>query len=518
MIVTALQQQIAGLREQLTVAQQQLQASRLENLLLRQKLDALARRYFGKKSEQLNGEQLELLMSGLDESEVEIAIPAQPATASTRRERNGTQRVRTPNNLEVVREVIQPREVQTDPQQWKEIGREISRQLDYQPGKFFWLETVRVKYVHREQRELPPVMAPAPERASGLAAPGLLAYLLVSKFSDHLPFYRQQSIYAERHGVFIARQQMVLWMKQGATLLEAIVRCIKQEFQSSRYVQVDETPIKYLDPGRGQCAQGYLWTGHVPGQCVIYQWHASRAADCLNSLLGEKFQGKIQCDGYSAYPAFARDKPGILLFGCWAHARRMIFEAQEQAPRQAGWILHQMSWLYQWEAQLREERAGPVLRAVKRASCHRMVVERLHRALVRLQPRHLPKSKLGEAIGYLLNQWPALSRIVEHGEVEWTNNLVENQIRPTALGKKNWMFFGSEEAGERNAIVYTLIANCRLHGIEPCAYLKDVLARLPSTTNQHVAELTPLNWKNARQKPAGQPAQAAQDAAARQKP
>ena len=107
-------------------------------------------------------------------------------------------------------------------------------------------------------------------------------------------------------------------------------------------------------------------------------------------------------------------------------------------------------------------------------------------------------------MGYTLNQWPALARIIEHGEVEWTNNLVENQIRPTALGKKNWMFFGSEEAGERNAILYTLVANCRLHGIEPCAYLKDVLARLPSTPHQHVAELTPLNWKNARQKPVGQ--------------
>ena len=166
--------------------------------------------------------------------------------------------MRTPDHLEVVREVIQPREVQADPRHWKETGREIGRQLDYQPGKFFWLETVRLKYVQREQRELPPVMAPASERACGRAAPGLPAYLLVSKFSDPLPFDRQQGICSERHGVFIARQQMVMWLKQGATLLEAIVRCSKQEFRSSRYVQVDETPIHYLDPGRGQCAQGYL--------------------------------------------------------------------------------------------------------------------------------------------------------------------------------------------------------------------------------------------------------------------
>ena len=339
--------------------------------------------------------------------------------------------------------------MQAQPEQWERISQEVSRQLDYQPGQFFWLETVRPKYVRVEQRELPPVVAPAPERASGMAAPGLLAHLLVSKFSDHLPFYRQQMIFQERHGVSITRQQMVLWMKQGTLLLEGIVRCLKAELQASPYVQVDETPVDYLDPGKGRCGQGYLWTGHVPGVCVLFEWHASRAAQCLDSLLGREFRGKIQCDGYSGYPAFARDKTGIQLFGCWAHARRGLFEARDQAPRQAGWLLQQMSLLFAWEARLREDRAGPALRQALRASHHRMVVERLHRALVRLQPRYLPKSKMGEAIRYLLNQWPALARIVEHGEVEWTNNLVENKIRPTAVGKKNFLFFGAKEAGQR---------------------------------------------------------------------
>lgn len=515
MDIASLQEQVAALQAQLATAQQriahgqdEIKEVRQENTLLRQKLDALIRRYFGKKSEQLDRAQLELLLSGLEESEETVAA-VEPSTtpATTKRSaQKPTQRVRTPDSLEVVREVIQPQEVQADPQRWKEIGQEVSRQLDYQPGKFFWLETVRVKYVHTEQRELPPVIAPAPERACGVAAPGLLAHLLVSKFSDHLPFYRQQSIFLERHDVFIARQQMVMWMKQGTTLLEGITRCIKEEFQKSPYVQVDETPIKYLDPGQGQCSQGYLWTGHVPGQCVIYEWHPSRSAECLNSLLGEEFTGKVQCDGYSAYPAFAKDKSEILLFGCWAHARRMVFEAQEQAPRQAGWILNQMGLLFGWEAELAEGRAGPVLREVKRASHHRMVTERLHRAFTRLQPRYLPKSKMGEAIRYALNQWPALVRIIEHGEVEWTNNLVENKIRPTALGKKNWMFFGSEEAGQRNAVIYTLIANCRLHGVEPYQYLKDVLTRLPSTTNQGVAELTPRRWQAARSEPLSQAA------------
>ena len=329
--VATLQAQLATAEQRITQGQEEVKEVRQENAVLRQKLDALIRRYFGKKSEQLDNAQLELLLSGLEESEETLAAANLSTTTATtkRKPQKQTQRVRTPDNLEVVRDVIQPPEVQADPQQWKEIGQEVSRQLDYQPGKFFWLETVRVKYVHAEKRELPPVIAPAPERACGLAAPGLLAHLLVSKFSDHLPFYRQQSIFLERHDVFIARQQMVMWMKQGTTLLEGITRCIKEEFQKSSYAQVDETPIKYLDPGKGQCSQGYLWTGHVPGQCVLYEWHPSRSAECLNSLLGEGFKGKVQCDGYSAYPAFAKDRTEVLLFGCWAHARRLVFEAQE---------------------------------------------------------------------------------------------------------------------------------------------------------------------------------------------
>jgi hypothetical protein len=329
----------------------------------------------------------------------------------------------------------------------------------------------------------------------------LLAHLLVCKYADHLPFYRLQMIFWQRHGVFIARQQMVLWTGQCVLLLEAIVVCLKKEMQQSSYVQVDETPVRYLDPELpGRCGQGYLWVGLVPGQCVVYEWHASRAAACLDSLLGEDFKGKLQCDGYSAYPAFAKDKAGVKLFGCLAHLRRGFFEAKEQAPQVAGWLLNQIGILYGWEEQWRESRAGPAAREALRASHSRMVMERLHRALNKLQPRYLPQSPMGQGIGYALNQWASLERFLEHGEVEIDNNLVENAIRPTAIGKKNWLFFGSEEAGVRNAAVYTLIGNCRMQGVEPYTYLKDILERLPTTTNQQVAELTPLNWKQAREK------------------
>lgn len=510
MDATALQTQIEVLQQQVASLQQSLEESRGELTWWRQKFDALARRLFGQKSEQLDAAQLQLLLAGLTQQVIEPAPPKSllPA-AAPRRERKASQRVITPESLEVVREVIEPDAVKAEPAQWKRIDEEVSRQLDFQPAKFFWRETVRPKYVRADDRSLPPVVAPAPVRVADrcLAAPGLLAHLLVSKYADHLPFYRLQTMFWQRRGVFIARQQMVLWVGQCVVLLEAIVVCLKRELQQSPYVQVDETPIRYLDPETpGKCAQGYLWTGLVPGKCVVYEWHPSRAAACLDSLLGKDFKGKLQCDGYSAYPAFARGKegtpeqPGVRLFGCWAHARRGFFEAQEQAPRVTGWILHLIGILYGWEADLRESRAGPGAREALRTSHSRMVVTRLKRALEKLQPRYLPQSPLGQAISYALNQWPTLERFLDHGEVEADNNLVENSIRPTAVGKKNWLFFGSEEAGTRNAAVLTLVQNCRMHGVNPEEYLKDVLERLPRMTNQDdLKQLTPLNWKRSRE-------------------
>jgi transposase len=501
MNLAQLQRQINRLQEQVSSLEQALEQARRENTVLRQKLDALARRFFGQKSEQLNAAQLELLLQGLVEGAVTEEKEEPPARPAPRTSSASCQRIRTPDHLEVVRQVIEPELVLAEPEQWKRIGQEVSRRLDYQPGKFFWQETVRPKYVRLGRRELPPVVAPAPAQVAdhSLAAPGLLAQILVGKYCDHLPFYRQEQIFQQRHGVFISRQQMVQWTAQSVRLLSAISDFLKKQLRQSRYVQVDETPVRYQDPDLpGRCGQGYLWAASVPGQGVVYEWHASRAARCLDSLLGSGYQGKLQSDGYSAYPAFVKNK-AVELFGCWAHLRRGFFEAQEQAPKVAGWILNQIGQMYGWERQLRLSRAGPALRQAHRRAHSRMVVERLHRALHRLRPGYLPQSPMGQAISYALNQWPALERFLDHGEVEIDNNLVENAIRPTAIGKKNWLFFGSEEAGQRSAVIYTLIENCRRHGVEPYTYLKDVLERLPTTTNQEVGQLTPLHWQKARQ-------------------
>ena len=215
---------------------------------------------------------------------------------------------------------------------------------------------------------------------------------------------------------------------------------------------------------------------------MVFHWETSRAATCLDNIIPVDFGGTIQCDGYEAYDCFARRRGGqIVLAGCLAHVRRKFYDARETAPKVAGWFLKHFQNLYALEAQLRNARAGPKLRQAERASLSRPVLARLHRALVRLKTAHrfLPRSLMGKAIDYALNQWPSLLVFLEDGRLEIDNNLIENAIRPTAIGKKNWLFIGEAQAGERSAIIYTIIECCRRRGLDPFAYLRDVFTRLP---------------------------------------
>ena len=474
---------------------------RHENALLRQKIDLLVRRVFGSSSEQLDKNQLELLMQVPASATVE-AIVAAPE--KERAERSRKERVaRLPENLPVVEEVLDPEPVKAQPEQWRLIGQEISEQLDYEPGRFLRRRVVRRKYVHQTNPDRAPLIAPLPERLldRSLPAPGLLAHIVVGKYCDHLPLYRQEQIYQQRHGVHLPRQSLTRWVELASQWLKPIYEQIRTGVMGGGYVQVDETPVDYLEPGNGKAKQGYLWTCSRPGGDVFYRWETSRAAACLNNIIPVDFKGTVQCDGYSAYRSFANGRNGAIeLAGCWAHVRRKFHEALEQSPKTAGWILRQIQHLYRVEVRLREEKAGPQWRAAVRASESKPIVERLERALIRLKSsgRHLPQSLLGSAMDYALGQWQTLDVYLGDGRVEIDNNLVENAIRPTALGKKNWLFMGDADAGERGAILYTVIESCRRRGIDPYAYLKDVLTRLPTMTNHQISEVTPAAWAKAR--------------------
>ena len=486
-----------ALERQLEECQEALRESRRENQLLRQKIDLLIRRVFGSSSERLDKTQLELLLQLSEHSAITPEGVSPVVVASPKR--SGRQRtLRLPENLPVVEAVIDPEPVKQNPDDWRCIGQEVSEQLDFEPARFLRRRTIRKKYVHRLDLNRAPLIAPLPERLldRSLPAPGLLAQILVGKYCDHLPLYRQEQIFAQRHHVNLSRQTLARWVELAADWLKPIYEHIRTGVMAGGYVQVDETPVEYLEPGNGKTKQGYLWTANRPGGDVFYHWQTSRAAACLDNLVPAHFIGTLQCDGYSAYRAFANGRSGIELAGCWAHVRRKFYEALEQTPRAAGWLVRQIQHLYRIEANLRQHRAGPRLRQAVRASESRPIVERIQRALLRLKSggRYLPQSLLGQAIDYALGQWQTLEVYLKDGRIELDNNLVENAIRPTAIGKKNWLFIGDADAGQRSAIIYTLVENCRRRGHDPFAYLRDVLSRLPNMTNRQIPEATPNAW------------------------
>jgi len=487
------------LTELLAQCQAALAESQRENTVLRQKIDLLVRRVFGSSSEALDPAQLELLLA-LPASAATSATPAVQSSPKLTVVRSRKERTpRWPDDLPVVEEVIEPEPVKAQPEAWRCIGQEVSEQLDYEPARFLRRRTIRKKYVHRTDPDPAPVIARLPERLldRSLPAPGLIAAILVGKYCDHLPLYRQEQIFLSRHQVHLPRQTLARWVALAADWLKPIYENIRTGVLAGGYVQVDETPVNYLDPGHGRTRQGYLWTGHRPGGDVFYRWETSRATACLDKLVPVNFRGTLQCDGYAAYRAFANGRgEAIELAGCWAHVRRKFCEAIESAPRTAGWIVRQLQQLYRVEAALRERRAGPQLRAAVRAWQSRPIVTRLKRVLIQLKTRgrHLPQSLLGSALDYALNQWPTLEVYLNDGRVEIDNNLVENAIRPTAIGKKNWLFIGHAEAGERSAIIYTVIESCRRRGLNPYTYLREVLTRLPRITNKQIPEVTPEAW------------------------
>ena len=490
-----------------------------ENRLLRQKIDALARRVFGKSSEKLNPGQLEFLFALQDgdlgpgkhpasagDLRIDEGADSEPASGRRRR-RPFARKERWPSDLAVVDEVIEPREVLEEPGAWRHIEDEVSQQLDYEPGRFLLRRVIRRKYVRRAAAEQAFAIAPLPpglqERC--IAAPGLLAQIVVGKFCDHLPLYRQESIFESRYGVELSRQSMARWMKLVADWLRPVYEEIRVGVLAGGYVQVDETPIRYLSPGMGRALQGYLWATCRPYGDVFYRWETSRAATCLERIIPAEFDGTLQSDAYAAYATFARRRAvALTLAGCWAHVRRPFYEAREQAPQIVGFLLRQLQHLYRIEAELREKGVGPRGREARRAAQSAPIVERIHRLLTRLKlrGRFLPSSALGQAIDHALAVWPSLLVYLGDGRVEIDNNLVENSIRPTAIGKKNWLFVGEADAGQTAAIIYTVIECCRRRGIDPYEYLRDVLTRLPSMTNRQVKDITPAAWAQARQRAA----------------
>ncbi len=465
--------------------------------MLEAKVDALLRRFFGKSGEQLDPNQLTLLMEGLDpKSPLPKDEPCVVADPPRRRAKSKTsRRPRLPEHLPIVEKVVDPLEVQQDPGAWRCISQEETEQLEYEPSRVYRLKIIRRRFVKKDEPLKVPVIAPlAPRLLEGsILSASLLAHIITGKFCYHLPLYRQETMFLNQHGLALHRQTLCRWMWTAANWLKLIYEEMRREVWRGGYVQIDETPVDYLEPGHGRAKTGYLWTSCRPRVETIYQWFPSRAAECLKAIIPEKFDGLIQCDGYSAYDSHGKWQTQIKWAGCWAHARRHFFEAQEQDPRRSGWVLRQMQHLYAVEARLRRCGIGPKGRHAMRQAQSLPIVRRMGRVFQMWTNKKvfLPQSGMGKALTYIINQWQSLQLFLKEGRLEIDNNLVENGIRPTAVGKKNWLFFGTECSGQTAAILFTLVESCRHHHIDPEAYFRHVLSVLPAATTSQIKDLTP---------------------------
>ena len=325
-------------------------------------------------------------------------------------------------------------------------------------------------------------------------------FLLLSRFDDPVAYYTWERNFLERFGAVIPRQQMVPWVEKIAHLLLTIYWLIWEELKVSGYLQIDETPVRVLDPEvKGKAARGYLWFFSNPQGNVFLEFHEGRGRDGPEKRL-EGFEGTIQSDAYPVYDSLRRQRPRTLRrIGCLSHSRRRFDKALLESCREALWFIAQMRQLYRIEDALKDcspvqrrrgrlEQAPPIWRAMKgRAQA------------LKAKAHFLPQSSLGKAVSYFLNEYTAMVGYLRDGRFEVDNNLVENDLRPSAVGRKRWLFIGHPDAGWRSAVIYTIIQSCRRHGVNTQEYLTDVLARLPSMTTSQVPDLLPSRWKSPRQ-------------------
>ena len=402
--------------------------------------------------------------------------------------------------LETVSERIEPQE-KICPHCGKqkcEIGCEKSERYEYIPAKVIRHEIIRPKLACKcgqagvSIAPLPPRLIP-----QGMADSSLIAQVILWKFVDHLPLYRQQQIFA-RLGVNFPKSTLGDWVEQAASWLESIVREMKSQLLQGDYLQADETPIRVMDPDvKGKTVKGYLWVMGVPHQDVVFEFHRGRGKAEARQLLGG-FKGYLQRDGYSAYSSLVTE-PGqqLIPVGCWGHARRKFIEAESIHPANAPPFINELRKLYVVEAVAREQQLGPDQRKALRQDKSRPVLDKLLPELEKAVAQNLPESPLAKAAKYCINEWAALRRYLEDGRLEIDNNLTENAIRPSAVGKKNWLFIGHPEAGWRSAVIYSIVVSCQRRGIDPAQYLTDVLRRLPAMKQSELPTLLPHNWKPA---------------------
>ncbi len=480
-----------------------------QNDRLRHLLRQLQRMQFGQRSEKLDPDQFNL---GLEDLEQAIAAgeaeqeKADPALRQARSEKRRAGRGALPEHLPRVEIVIEPEDTACPccGGMMHVIGEDRSQRLDVIPAQYQVIVTRRPKYACRACQEAV-VQAPAPARLieGGLPTERLVAHVVVAKYADHCPLYRQAQILA-RQGIAIDRATLAFWAGYAAAEIKPVWRLMRAELLSSTKLFVDETTAPVLDPGRGRTKRGYFWVlarddrpwqGGAP-PAVVYSYAPGRGGDHAAALL-QGYTGVLQTDGYAAYLNLADPKraggPATLAF-CWAHWRRQWFDLAKSPPAPiATEALKRIAELYQIEAEIRGNSADE-RRAVRQRKT-KPLADALKTWLEKTLAQVAGGSSVANAIRYALNRWDGLLRFLDDGRIEIDSNTVERAMRPIALNRKNALFAGSDQGAENWAMLASLIETCKLHSVNPQAYLTDVLTKLVNNwPNSRLAELTPWGW------------------------
>jgi transposase len=461
---------------------------------LQQQLDNLKKLVFGSKHERFisstNPSQLALAIQTEEVAQCNITSAkkieyTRVNTEVAKKEHCG--RHKLPEHLERKEIILAPEE---NTEGLKKIGEEVTEELDYEPGKLFVNKYVRPKYAKPGNEGV--IIAPMIERPlpKAIAGAGLLAQIVIDKYVDHLPLYRQMERF-KREGVNIPYSTISDWVSGTCNLILPLYDALKLRILQSNYLHADETPVKVLDKDKkGETHRGYFWVYHNSiERLVLFEYQPGRGREGPQQTLKD-FKGHLQTDGYAVYDFF-KEKEDVTLLHCMAHARRMFYEAMNNDKTRAEYALRYMGMLYATERKAKEQSLTPEALFELRQRESLPVLKNLSEWMKEEYKKVLPKSSIGKALGYSIERWNELMIYTTDGKLKIDNNPVENSIRPVAIGRKNYLFAGSHEAAQRSAMLYSLLGTCKLNNINPFIWLRDILHRIPTHPINKIDALLP---------------------------